>query len=71
MIGRYRMSDGCIYEVYEVVTGKGRTKQSHFEMRCIEGGTKVTGLGFPTTEEYFNKLNQFNLITKLQDGDEN
>ena len=64
MIGRYRMSDGCIYEVYPVRTGKGKVKQTHYEMRCVEG-SKAGGEGYPTTKEYFERLMEFNLVTKL------
>jgi len=65
MTGRYRMSDGAIYEVYEVKTGKGKVQATHYEMKCIESKTKTTGVGFTATPEYFDKLKQSELITKL------
>ena len=64
MTGRYRMSDGCIYEVYPVQTGKGKVKQTHYEMKCVEG-MNAGKEGFPTTEEYFKMLSEFKLVTKL------
>lgn len=64
MSGRYRMSCGSVYEVYVVKTGKGRVKQSHLEMKCVEG-MNAGKEGFATSEEYLKMLSEFNLITKL------